>query len=88
MNVEIIIGEFVPCNVLNSKCIHDPDDCQNCMEIYDELKGDIMEEFAYRHTPKGEYFSTREIVDIMEVSQESEEFDDRHLHFAIWSIPS
>ena len=79
--------EFVQCDRVDSTNKHDDIDCKNCIDYYEELKGDAIDEFLYQNMDK-QGFPKRDLIDFCEVSNDDGDFDDgRMLKFGFWSNP-
>ena len=82
---EIHNVEFVQCYKIDEKKkqLHveselTNDGCSECMGLYDDLRGDLCDEFESDN-------KDRAIKDIVEISHEP---DTNRLSFALWSIPN
>lgn len=75
---------FIQCDKLDPSNKHDDNDCKNCVDIYENMKDDLIDEFNFQNKDK-QGFSKRGIIDFCEISQDN--FDGEHLKFSIWSEP-
>jgi hypothetical protein len=87
MKYEEKLYRFVTCQQVdsNNKCGSKTVDgvCVDCIEYYEQLKDDIIDDFIYENKDK-KGFPKRELWDFVEVSREPNDYEE-FLRFGLWS---